>query len=252
MTPAETAALLRQRAQAMLDWPLVETAIEEGKTILKPARWSLADAPKLLQLADELDPPQTPDQPLDFAGSFPAPPDTPGQPESRAALRRLLDAPERPAWWQDYLAIREAFPHFKNWRIWVYIAWAGQPAAARQPRTVQELAEQVLGCTDRAVRNWHAASYGDKADIAEAIAWVQASPLLKSRRDYYETLDFMAKQRDARNFNYLKLALEMMGDYPTRPRPEPDVTIDLTFKKRLDQIYQDDNDIIDLPAIEAG
>ena len=187
-------------------------------------------------------------QPEAFAGSFPASPDTPGQRESRATLLQLLDAPEKPAWWQDYLAIREAFPHFKNWRIYVYIAWAGQPAAARQPRSVQELAEHVLGCSDRAVRNWRDASYGDKADIAEAIAWVQAAPLLRSRRDYFDTLDFMAKQRDARNFNYLKLALEMTGDYPARVRPEPDVTIDVTFKKRLEQIYQDDGDIIDLPA----
>ena len=161
-------------------------------------------------------------QPEAFAGSFPAPPDTPGQRESRATLLQLLDAPEKPAWWQDYLAIREAFPHFRNWRIYVYIAWAGQPAAARQPRSVQELAEQVLGCSDRAVRNWREASYGDKADIAEAIAWVQASPLLRTRREIYDALAASAVIVGPKGHNDRKLALEMLGDYRPRGDKAPD------------------------------
>ena len=159
-------------------------------------------------------------QPEAFAGSFPAPPDTPGQRESRATLLQLLDAPEKPAWWQDYLAIREAFPHFRNWRIYVYIAWAGQPAVARQPRSVQELAAHVLGCSDRAVRNWQAASYGDKPDIAEAIAWVQASPLLRARREIYDALAASAVIIGPKGHNDRKLALEMLGDY--RPKGESD------------------------------
>ena len=163
----------------------------------------------------------TPDHSDAFAGSFPAPPDTPGQRESRATLLQLLDAPQKPDWWQDYLAIREAFPHFKNWRIYVYIAWAGQPAAARQPRTIQELAGQVLGCTDRAVRNWQAASYGEKADIAEAIAWVQASPLLRARREIYDALAASAVIVGPKGHNDRRLALEMLGDY--RPKgDDPD------------------------------
>lgn len=146
----------------------------------------------------------------------------PGQIESALSWQALQAAVEKPAWWADYLAIREAFPHFRNWRIWVYIAWAGQPAAARQPRTAQELAAQVLGCTDRAIRNWHAKDYGDDASIEEAIAWVKASPLLRHRRDIYDALVIVAKMPDPKAHNDRRMALEMMGDYRPRGVNDPD------------------------------
>lgn len=147
---------------------------------------------------------------------FPASPQTPGQQASRAAWRDIQTAPQKPDWWQDYLTIREQFPYFKNWRIWVYIAWAGQPAASREPKTLEEFAPAVLGCTSKAVRNWKSKSWGDQPTIEEAIAWVQAGPLLAHRRDIFEALAIVAKNPDPKAHNDRKLALEMMGDY--RPR----------------------------------
>ena len=144
---------------------------------------------------------------------FPASALVQGQIQSRLSWRALQAMPEKPAWWQDYLSIKDQFPHFKNWRIWVYIAWVSQPQGTRQPATIEELAPQVLGCTSRAVRNWYRLDFGDLPGVAEAIAWAQAAPLLRSRRAYFETLEYMAQQRDHRHFNYLKLALEMTGDY---------------------------------------
>lgn len=143
--------------------------------------------------------------------TFPAPAHVPGQQASRAAWRDIQAAPEKPAWWQDYLSIREAFPHFRNWRVWVYIAWAGQPAAGREPKTLEEFAPAVLGCTSKAVRNWKAKTWGGLPTIEEAIAWVQAAPLLQYRRDIYEALvrGAVSPQGNADR----KLALELMGDY---------------------------------------
>jgi hypothetical protein len=149
---------------------------------------------------------------------FPASPATQGQQISRGAYRQLLALPkeEQYGWWNDYLAIREQFPHFRNWRIWVYIAWAGQPLKGRKPATKQELAEHVLGCSVRAIWKWEQKSYADLPGVPDAIAWVQASPLLRHRRDVYEALIAVATQPDAKGHNDRKLFLEMTGDY--RPR----------------------------------
>lgn len=155
---------------------------------------------------------------------FPASPATPGQAASRAGYRDLQAAPQKPAWWADFLAIRERFPHFRNWRIWVYIAWAGQPAASRDPRTLEELAERVLGCTSRVVRKWRAADWGDLPGVDDAVAWVQAAPLMAHRRDVYEALVTVAKMPDPKAHNDRKMFLEMTKDYCPRGVNDPDDT----------------------------
>lgn len=175
------------------------------------------------------------------SGAFPASPATPGQAVSRASWRELQAQADKPAWWSDYLAIREAFPHFKNWRIWVYIAWAGQPATSRDPRTLEELAETVLGCTSRVVRKWRAADWGDRPSVDEAVAWVQAGPLLRHRRDIYEALVAVARTPDPKAHNDRKLALEMMGDYKAPPKNQNNDGIDPdeAFLRALEQVYSD-------------
>lgn len=172
---------------------------------------------------------------------FPASPATPGQAQSRAAWRELQMTGPKPAWWSDFLSIREAFPHFKNWRVWVYIAWAGQPAAGRDPRTVEELAENILGCTSRVVRKWRAADWGDKPGVDDAVAWVQAAPLLAHRRDIYEALVTVAKSPDPKAHQDRKLALEMMGDYKAPPKSQADDAADPdeAFLRALEKVYSD-------------
>lgn len=144
---------------------------------------------------------------------FPAPPTVQGQQASQGAYRQLLALEERPSWWQDYLAIRDKFPHFKNWRIWVYVAWAGQPVRGRKPATKEELAAEILRCSSRVIRKWEARNYGDLPGVLEAIAWVQAWPLLRHRRDIYNALIGVAVQIDPKAHQDRKLALELLGDY---------------------------------------
>jgi hypothetical protein len=162
---------------------------------------------------------------IDFeasSGAFPASPITPGQPQSRLSWRVLQTAAEKPAWWQDYLAIREAFPHFRNWRIWVYIAWAGQPVGSRTPATLEVFAPTVLGCSSRVVRKWREKTWGENPTMEEAIAWVQAAPLLAHRRDVFDALAAVAKLHDPKAHNDRKMFLEMTGDYRPRGVNSPD------------------------------
>ncbi|MEM7343726.1 MAG: hypothetical protein AAF485_05750 [Chloroflexota bacterium] len=150
---------------------------------------------------------------------FPASPAVPGQAESMTAYAKLNEDGKKWPWWDDYLAIKEKFPHFKNWRIWVYLAWEGQPREGRKPTTVTELAEDVLGCTDRSVRNWKVKDWNGEPGVDEAIAWVQASPLLKNRADVFAALSRVARMPSPKAHQDRKLFLEMTGDY-VRNRPD--------------------------------
>ena len=162
---------------------------------------------------------------------FPASPATQGQTESRTAHARLHGGQgDRFPWWADYLTIRGEFPHFSNWRIWVYLAWASQPADKRQPATERELAESVLGCTTRAIRNWKSKDYGEQPNIEQAVAWLQAAPLLRYRREIFDALVAVAKTPDPRAHADRKLALEMMQDY------RPESTVDSIIRVVYDDI----------------
>lgn len=149
---------------------------------------------------------------------FPASEETPGQAESRTAYQAWLEDGAQFDWWQDYLDVKTQFPHFGNWRIWIYIAWAGSPEWERQPATEAELAEQILRCTDRAIRKWKARSWKGEdgqvlASIEEAVAWMQAAPLLRHRRDVIEALVSVAKRPDHLAHSDRKLFLQMTGDF---------------------------------------
>lgn len=159
---------------------------------------------------------------------FPASAATQGQPESRTAHARLHgEQSDRWPWWEDYQAIRNEFPHFRNWRIWVYLAWASQPADRRQPATEAELARDVLGCTTRAIRNWKGKEYGELATIEQAVTFLQAAPLLEYRRDIFDALVEVAKTPDPKAHSDRKLALEMMKDYT--PQAAMDSTIRVIY-----------------------
>lgn len=161
-------------------------------------------------------------------GNFPASEGTPGQRESRSAYQALLDQAKEFKWWNDFLEIKEEFSHFRNWRIWVYIAWSGSPARDRQPATEEKLAGEVLGCSDRVIRKWKKKVWRDKGEnrlpaVEEAVAWVQASPLLRHRRDIYEAMVRSALLTGSQGFADRKLALEMMGDFERKISGKLDV-----------------------------
>lgn len=146
-----------------------------------------------------------------FAGSFPASPNTPGQATSRIKLLELLKNPEKPEWWNDYLELREEFPHFKNWRIYAYIAWASMEEF-RQPKTKEEFAK-IIGNSSRAIRKWEEYNWGEGKNIKDAIAFLKNSTLFKYRRSVLQALADVAKRPDPKAHNDRKLFLEMTGDY---------------------------------------
>jgi len=148
---------------------------------------------------------------------FPAGPTVQGQAESRRAYTELLGELEKQAWWQDY---RELTRRGWDWRKAVYIAWAASPAKGRLPATQEELALQVLGLTsDRVIAKWRKA----QPEIDHEIARMQASPLLRHRREVYDALMQSATDPDPKSHQDRKLALELMGDY--KPRSQADVSV---------------------------
>lgn len=162
---------------------------------------------------------------------FPAAPTVPGQAQSRKAYQELLAALEQYAWWQDYRDLRE---RGWDWRKAVYIAWAAAPSAARQPKTQEELATQVLGLdSDRVISRW----VKKQPELQDEIARMQAAPLLQHRRDIYEALAAVAQDPDPKAHPDRKLALEMLGDY----RPRSQAAVALTNADAGVVIYLPDN-----------
>jgi len=134
---------LRQRAREILEWPLAEMDAD-GVTV-QPANWNTGDAPKLLQLALEIEGQEA--VTLE-PGSL-----VPGQVEAARGKRYFF----------EYLA--ERFPNVEDvyrlmqngwdWRKSVYITWLATPKQHRQPQTQAELATEYLNLTsDRTLRNW--------------------------------------------------------------------------------------------------
>jgi hypothetical protein len=130
---------------------------------------------------------------------------------ARIALERRSGA-SLPDWWQDYLRLLEqGWP----WRIACYMAWASSPKATRWPKTIQELATDVLGLTGpRVIYVWRK----KHPSINQVVAMLQAAPLWEHRSDVIRALVESALQPDYKSFNDRKLFLEMTGDYTPRSR----------------------------------
>jgi hypothetical protein len=167
---------------------------------------------KLMELRNEL---------LDkiHAEPFPAGERVPGQAKSRSAYREFQRLGDRLPWWGDYVEIRQRLVERKaagqieraDWRVAAYIAWASSPVIGRWPETEQELAPEVLGLKSaRTIRKWKA----QFPWIDEEIAYWQAAPLMRHRRDAFEALvEGATTKYDPRYFQYTRLYLEMTGDY---------------------------------------
>lgn len=118
-----------------------------------------------------------------------------------------VDATKGNDWVNDYRDLRAAgWP----WRVAVFIAWKASPTTDRWPKTQTELATEILGLrSDRVIRAWREKNPA----IDEAIAVMQAAPLLKRRGDIFRALVESATTPDHKNHPDRKLALEMLGDY---------------------------------------
>lgn len=114
---------------------------------------------------------------------------------------------EKAAWFEDYmLLIQQGWP----WRVAAYIAWAGTPKIGRWPRTLQELATQVLGLTsERVVYTWRR----KYPTIDTVVSQMLSKPLFEARPDVFQALIENASSPDYKTFNDRKLFLEITGDY---------------------------------------
>ena len=117
-------------------------------------------------------------------------------------------------WIGDYVKlIEQGWP----WRVACYIAWAASPKVGRWPKTLAELATEVLGLkTPQAVYRWRQ----KYPTIDTVVAMMQAAPLWEHRRDVLEALVDSATDPDYKSFNDRKLYLEMVGDYVPKSKLE--------------------------------
>lgn len=123
------------------------------------------------------------------------------------AARHIFEDEYKPEWFRDYLTlVEQGWP----WRIATYIAWASSPKIGRQPATLKDLAEQVLGLgSPRVINNWRR----KYPSIETIVSMMQSKALWDHRADVMETLAKNAAEPDYKYFNDRKLFLEMLGDY---------------------------------------
>lgn len=157
----------------------------------------------------------------DIRGAFPASPAVPGQVASRDAYSKFQVWASDAPWYQEYMHLRQeegsdGKPRW-DWRKAVFIAWSSMPTTRRWPKTQAELAETILGCTDRAIRKWKEEDPG----IEERIAHMSgAYYLLKYRSAVFEAMAEVASSPDPRGHSDRRLFLELTGDYTPRSKVE--------------------------------
>lgn len=149
------------------------------------------------------------------------------------AARDALDVDEAHAgyaWFDAYINLREqGWP----WRTAAYIAWAATPRTERQPATVAELAQNVLGLrSPRVISQWRRKNPG----IDEAVALLNVPELMKHRGEVLRALVTVAASEDYKGHADRKLFLEMTGDYTPKQdlnvTTPPDVTADVMAEAR--------------------
>ncbi|HLE03326.1 MAG TPA: hypothetical protein VI729_01765 [Anaerolineales bacterium] len=170
--------------------------------------------------------------------AFPAAVQTPGQRESREAYALLLKRKTKPAWWEDYLELRRGG---LDWRKAAYVAWASSPTRGRWPKTIEQLAADVLGLrSDRTIRKWKE----NNPELEDMIATVQIAPMLRHRRDVIDALVAVAKRKDPEAHRDRKLFLEMTGDY--KPRQVRELTGEgggpIDFKETFGELSDEELD----------
>ena len=171
-------------------------------------KWSVNN---LEQLALGLEVEETPEAD-EATGHIPTPDEARLRSETARAALEIAGTQSAPAWLETYHRLLDTgWP----WRVACYIAWAASPKIRRQPATQQELAIRVLGLTsDRQIATWRKRN----PTIDQAIAMMQAAPLMDHRADVFAALAAAASDPDHRSNPDRKLFLSMTGDYTERIR----------------------------------
>ena len=136
--------------------------------------------------------------------------DTARQQEKAAALAlmsQLTGEADPPKWADRYLMLRGQGWSFRKA---AYIAWKSMPRDKRDPKTQDELAQQVLGLTsDRVITTWREKN----PMIDEAVSMLLTADLYAHRSAVFEALKDSAANSDYKHHPDRKLFLEMTGDY---------------------------------------
>lgn len=152
---------------------------------------------------------------------FTAPPNVPGQEESRrgktaldAFLTTCTEVPEWKALYEKLLDERierdgiVIAPRW-DWRKALYIAWSVVPKAKRVPATEEELAVILNLKNTRTIRTWKQKF----PEIEERIAELPKQMLVGHLADVYDALVAVATMPIPGAHQDRKLVLELIGDY---------------------------------------
>jgi hypothetical protein len=189
-----------------------------------------------------------------------APPNAPGQAESRASKERLdaliaaryeqpddeADSTEPYPWEELYYRLMAEVAKGDNgktrprwdWRRALYIAWRCVPPLLRVPRYEHELATQLLGLTNtRTIRGWREKD----PEIDKRIAALPKELLINHLSAVMAALVAVASDPDPKAYQDRKLFLEMTGQYVGKFEASVDLAVDHTVRQALDKVYGDDN-----------
>ena len=126
---------------------------------------------------------------------------------ARLALKDKMDGDDLPSWADVFHQLINAG---WKWKLAAFAAWSSVPKEFRVPKTLDELATDVLGLSSpRVIFTWRK----KYPSLDQVIADLQNAEMLEDRADVLHTLKHMAKQKDYKNFKYTQIYLEMIGAY---------------------------------------
>ena len=145
---------------------------------------------------------------------FPASEKTPGQRESRNAYRDLLNRKVKPKLWP---IVEDLIAAGLTWRKAYYVAWRIVPKSMRQPKTLEELATDVLGLgSARTIRKWHQKD----PQIEEFIAKWRLKPVMDRLSDSLDAMFAVAAKHTPEGNRDRRLHFEIAGIIKVRQRLE--------------------------------
>ncbi len=153
--------------------------------------------------------------PVDQAGDpFPASERTPGQRESRQSYADLLKRKTKLKWWP---IVEDLIAAGLTWRKAVYVAWRICPKSIRWPKTIEELATDILGLSSaRTIRKWHQ----NDPRIEEFIGKWRMKPVMDRLSDSLDAMFAMAAKHTPEGNRDRRLHFEVAGIIKVRQRLE--------------------------------
>lgn len=163
---------------------------------------------------------------------FPASPATPGQGQDESPLET---AAKSGGYLGLYLDLRAA-GHPKEKAF--FAAWSAAPRSKRQPKT-EEQVSALVGISTRTLRKWKSQEWWRENRVDE----IGMSILLEELDEIDRAMAQLAKTaKGPTGVASKKLYYDELHRRRNSLRPAPDMTIDITFNRSLQKIYDDSPD----------